>query len=93
MTSLLDPIEPAEPSRLYLTRKEAADYISARIPVEMSASILAERAMEGTGPRYVIWQSGRRTAGHGGRGRPALYTTADLDEWISKSIIQPTLHR
>ena len=56
--------------RCFLTRKEAAAYLSERFfPVAFGT--LEQHACAGTGPNYV-------STGKGGR---ALYTKADLDSW------------
>ena len=63
-------------TKKYLTRAEAADYLSsAGFPTAKSS--LQKFAVHGGGPVYRVF------------GRNALYTRADLDAWVEGRISQP----
>ena len=64
--------------RAYLTRKEAAEYLTRKY-FRMSPASLAYHAIKGSGPRFF-----RR--GHG-RGE-SLYTRGDLDTWAAKAVMK-----
>ncbi len=61
-------------TRKYLTRAEAADYLS-NLGIPCKRATLAKYACQGGGPRYVKF--GFRT----------LYRPADLDAWIEQSCV------
>ena len=63
-------ISPAPPAKRWLSRREAAEYLS------MSAHTLANMACKGTGPKF------RNPSGTGRGGGNALYDVADLDKWV-----------
>lgn len=65
------------PSREFLTRKEAAHYITAHY-FRLSASALAKYAMRGIGPAY-------QNRGPEGRGE-AQYRRPDLDAWAGRHL-------
>jgi hypothetical protein len=73
---------------MWLNRQQAAAYISARVGVPFSVSLLANRASIGDGPPYRIW-GGKGSTGRGGRGRYAVYRPADLDAWIETQFHDP----
>ncbi len=75
---------------IYLNREQAAAYISQRVGVRITSTILANRASLGTGPSYRIWNG--RGSGRGGRGRYAVYKPADLDLWIEANLHDPSSH-
>jgi hypothetical protein len=64
----------------YRNRPLSAEYLTAR-GVATTAQGLADKATDGTGPRYSII-NGR-----------ALYTEADLDAWIAAQAARPVLRR
>lgn len=69
---------------IFLNRKEAAAYISARVGVAMKAQTLADKASLGGGPRYSMFGGTRGCKGH-----IAVYLISDLDDWISSQLHQP----
>lgn len=78
----------SSPPQAVLTREQAAAYVNERLGFEaITSTALANKASTGGGPRYRIW--GRKTPGRGGRGRFAVYTAADLDEWIAEQFHDP----
>jgi len=83
------PLSPlsAQPT-VWLSREQAAAYITQRIGVLITSSVLANKASEGNGPPYRIW-GGRGGLGRGGRGRYAVYKPADLDAWIETQFHEP----
>jgi hypothetical protein len=56
----------------YLTRREAAAYIKDRFGQPCSAAVLAQHAVDGTGPIYFRF------------GRAALYTPEDVARWCEE---------
>ncbi|MGO3934486.1 helix-turn-helix domain-containing protein [Rhodopseudomonas pseudopalustris] len=62
--------------RLYLTRAEAAEYIT-RKGARISKNTLTKLACVGGGPIYRLF------------GNKSLYLAADLDLWIEKRISAP----
>lgn len=64
----------------YRDRRLAAEYLTAQ-GVRTTAQGLADRASDGTSPRYSI-VNGR-----------ALYTEADLDAWIDEQVSRPPVRR
>lgn len=65
-------------NKLFLTRPEAADYITA-MGAPISKNTLTKFATVGGGPAY------RRF------GNKTLYTTTDLDAWLERRIGAPLL--
>jgi hypothetical protein len=64
------------PDFRYLTRAEAANYVSAR-GIPLAKGTLSVMATKGGGPTYRIF------------GRQSLYSPADLDSWISERMSEP----
>lgn len=61
----------------FLTRKEAAQYLSAK-GLKFSSNTLQKFATIGGGPQYKIF------------GIRAVYTESDLDDWIATKLKDPT---
>ncbi len=57
----------------YLSRREAAAYVSAQ-GLELALGTLQKMATVGGGPRYAIF------------GKRAVYTKTDLDAWIEERL-------
>lgn len=68
-----------ELEREFLTRKEAAEYLSTRW-MKMSVPTLNKHAVAGDGPRYT------NRGAHGGE---AMYRRCDLDAWARGFIDKP----
>lgn len=77
----IDAVEPLQ----WLSREQAAAYITRRTGMQMSLDTLAHRAAAGTGPRYFMW-GGKR----GGNGRGAIYTIPDIEAWIQLQLHEPS---
>jgi hypothetical protein len=65
----------------YLPRPRAAEFLRDSVGISISAQGLADRAHEGTGPRYSII-NGR-----------AVYTESDLVEWVAQQAARPVVRR
>ena len=61
---------------IYLTRREAAAYVTQR-GLKLSSNTLQKMASRGGGPLYSIF------------GRNAVYTPQNLDAWIETKISRP----
>ena len=55
----------------YLSRREAAEYLTEKRGLSYSHNTLTKIASTGGGPRYARW------------GNRAVYTQADLDSWAA----------
>lgn len=64
----------------FLSRAQAARYISENYPLPRTGATLAREASQGKGPRYIV------------AGNRALYRPADLDAW-AQSRIRPGIER
>ena len=65
--------------KIYLNRREAAAYVKAQ-GLPCAPSTLGKLACIGGGPEYRTF------------GRRVVYTTSDLDAWISARLSQPRSH-
>ncbi len=83
-----DPSSSPPTQSVWLSREQAAAYISHRVGVPITATVLANKASTGDGPPYRIW-GGKGGLGRGGRGRYAVYRPADLDTWIETQFHDP----
>lgn len=79
---------PSTITPAWLNREQAAAYITRRVGILVTATILANKASVGNGPAYRIW-GGKGGTGRGGRGRFAVYRPADLDAWIETQFHEP----
>lgn len=70
----------------YMTREEAAAYLSDRLRGPINAKQMSGWGSKG--PPYKMFR-GAATLRRGGRGRWALYTMADLDAWIEAQLTEP----
>lgn len=64
------------PEKIYLTRIEAAEYVSLH-GLPCSPRTLTKMACVGGGPKYMRF------------GKNSIYTEADLDAWIAKKMRAP----
>lgn len=65
-------------SAAYLTRPDAADYLSAKLGRKVTVGALHRHASDGTGPEYVMIL-----------GR-ASYLAESLDAWVEQLVQPPT---
>lgn len=70
----------------YLTREEAAAYLSNKLRGPINARQMSHWGRKG--PRYFLFR-GNKAARGGGWGRWALYTIADLDTWAEAQLKDP----
>jgi hypothetical protein len=70
----------------YLTREEAAAYLTEKLRGPINAKQMSHWGSNG--PRYKLFRGNKAKRG-GGWGRWALYTTADLDTWAEAQLRDP----
>ena len=71
---------------VYLTREEAAAYLSDRLRGTFNAKQISKWGDKG--PAYKLFR-GNKAARGGGWGRWALYTAEDLEAWIATQLVEP----
>jgi hypothetical protein len=73
-------------AQTYMTREEAAAYLSERLRGTFNAKQISKWGDKG--PRYRLFR-GNKAARGGGWGRWALYTAEDLEAWIETQLVEP----